>query len=130
MDHANAALVHDFYEARASGDADRIGACLTDDVVWRYPGRNPLAGEYRGRDQVTAFFARVRELTGDDFSTEARHVLTDDDVAMILELPRGKRGGRTLHWKTVLLARIRGGRIAEVTVFQHTQYELDEWWTG
>jgi uncharacterized protein len=130
MDHGHVALVHDFYEARASGDPDRIGVCLTEDSVWRYPGRNPLAGEYRGREQVTAFFTRVRELTGDDFSTEARHVLAGDDVAMVLELPRGRRGGRALRWQTVLLFRFRDGLIADTTVFQHTQHELDEWWTG
>jgi hypothetical protein len=35
--------------------------------------------------------------------------------------------GKSLEWETLLMFRLRDGKIAEVKVFRHTQYELDEW---
>ena len=40
------------------------GQLLADDIVWRSPGRNPLSGDYRGKDAVLALFGRLAEETG------------------------------------------------------------------
>jgi uncharacterized protein (TIGR02246 family) len=126
---ATRALVEKLYVARSRGDLDAIANCFTADAVWRYPGKNPLAGEYWGRKNVTNFFRKLQELTDDNFATKACRVLVDGDVAVVHEGPTGARNGRTLGWDTLILLRIRGGRIAEGKVFQHVQYELDEFWS-
>jgi ketosteroid isomerase-like protein len=122
-------LIGDLYAARARGDLGAIADCFTVDATWRYPGKNPLAGEYRGRKGVTSFFRKLRELTNDSFETKACHVLIDGDVAVVHEGPTGVRNGRALGWDTLLLLRIRDDRIAEGKVFQHLQHELDEFWS-
>ncbi len=124
----NLALVSRFCEARANGDQEAIMGCLAEDVVWRYPGRNALSGEYRGKEAVAGFFRSLRERTGDNFSSETERIMVDETAAFVHELPRGTRKGETLEWRTVLMFRLRDGKISEVDVFQNMQHELDEWW--
>lgn len=126
----NMALMRRFSEARANKEPEAIMECLTEDVVWRYPGRNVHSREYRGKEEVAGFFRSLRDATGDNFSSEVGRILVDETVALVHELPRGTINGKSLEWETLLMFRLRDGKIAEVKVFQHTQYELDEWWNS
>ena len=126
----NLALIRRFYEARANKDPEAIMECLTEDVVWRYPGRNVFSREYRGKEDVASFFRGLRETTGDNFSSEVGRILVDETVAFVHELPRGTINGKSLEWETLLMFRLRDGKIAEVKIFQNIQYELDEWWNS
>ncbi len=126
----NLALVRRFCEARANKDQEAIMGCLAEDVVWRYPGRNALSREYRGKEDVAGFFRGLRERTGGDFSSETERIMVDETAALVHELPRGTRKGKTLEWRTVLMFRLRDGKISEVDVFQNMQHELDEWWNS
>jgi ketosteroid isomerase-like protein len=126
----NLALMRRFYEARANKDSEAIMECLTEDVVWRYPGRNVLSREYRGKEDVASFFRGMREVTGDNFSTEAERILVDETMALVHELPRGTMKRKSLEWDALLMFQLRDGKIAEGKVFQHIQYELDEWWNS
>lgn len=130
LQERNLALMRRFYEARANKDLEGIMECLTEDVVWRYPGRNVLSREYRGKEDVASFFQSLRELTGDDFSSKVERILVDENVALVYECPSGTMKGRSLEWETVLVFKLRDGGIAEGKPFQHTQYELDEWWNS
>ena len=126
----NLALMRRFCEARANKDQEAIMECLTEDVVWRYPGRNVLSREYRGKKDVAGFFQGLREVTGGNFSSETERIMVDETAAFVHELPRGTINGKNLEWRTVLMFRLRDGKIAEATVFQNIQYELDEWWNS
>jgi ketosteroid isomerase-like protein len=128
MQEQNLALVREFCEARAKEDTGAMMGCLAEDVVWRYPGRNALSREYRGKEEVAGFFRGLRELTGGEFTSEAERIMVDETVAFVHELPRGTRKGKPLGWRTVLMLRLRDGKISEVDVFQNVQHELDEWW--
>jgi ketosteroid isomerase-like protein len=126
----NMALTRRFSEARANKEPEAIMGCLTEDVVWRYPGRNVHSREYRGKEEVAGFFRGLQDATGDDFSSEVGRILVDETVALVHELPRGTINGKSLEWETLLMFGLREGKIAEVKVFQHTQYELDAWWNS
>ncbi len=130
LQERNLALMRRFCEARANGDPEAIMECLTEDIVWRYPGRNPLSREYRGKEDVAGFFRGLQELTAGNFSSETERIMVDGDAAFVHELPRGTMKGKSLKWRTVLMFRLRGGKIAEVEVFQNMQHELDEWWNS
>jgi ketosteroid isomerase-like protein len=106
-----------------------INEIFADDVVWRYPGDNPLAGDYRGKEGVTAFFRQLREVTNGKFQLELVNLLANDDCVMALEAPQAERKGRAFAWNSVLVYFFRGGKIREVYVFQHQQHQLDEFWS-
>lgn len=130
--HDNRAIVREFYEARKSGDADRLEATIDrlfdSNVVWHYPGRNPLAKTYEGKEGVKTFFRTLREITKGSFRIDIEDVVAHGEHAVALELPQAVRQGEDYHWNAMLHYRLRDGLIYQVRVYQHTQYELDAFW--
>src|SRR5205814_2780451 len=61
--HPNEELLRTGYDAFSKGDMDSIRGLFADDIVWHSPGRNPLAGDFRGVDEVLQTFGKVFELT-------------------------------------------------------------------
>ncbi len=132
MINNNEAIVREFYDARKSGDAERLEATIdrlfADEVVWRYPGKNPLARTYEGKEGVKSFFRKLSDITRGTFRIEIEDVLANGENAVALELPKAIRRGEEYHWNAALHYRFNNGKIHEVRVYQHTQYELDEFW--
>jgi hypothetical protein len=55
--------------------------------VWHAAGRNPLAGDHRGTDEVLGYFGRTLELTGGTFRVELHDVVANvDDHAVGLHV--------------------------------------------
>jgi len=80
-------------------------------MIW--PGRNAIAGDYRGVDEVLAYFARRRDHAARSFRMHPGDVLTgeDDDVAVLTD-GTATIGGREERWSTVGLYRLAGDRVA------------------
>jgi ketosteroid isomerase-like protein len=97
----------------AGGDPEPVRAALTDDVVWHVPGRNAIAGEYRGIEAVLAYFQRRRDLPGHTFRLYPGELLVGegDHVAMLTDGTAGIDGVER-RWSTVGLYRLRDERIA------------------
>lgn len=132
MTQENEAIVREFYDARKSRDRDRLEATIdrlfSDSVKWHYPGNNPLAKTYEGKEGVKTFFRSLVKITGGSFQIDVDDVVANDRNAIALELPKAIRRGEDYHWHAMLHYRLEGGKIEEVRVYQHTQYELDEFW--
>jgi ketosteroid isomerase-like protein len=108
------ALLDRLHEAQnafyGGGDDTALRALLTPDVSWHIPGRNAIAGDYQGIDDVIAYFTRRRDLAGGTFRMHPRGILTGDGE-WVAALTDGEAviGGRTLTWSTVGLYRLRDG---------------------
>jgi ketosteroid isomerase-like protein len=59
----NLALLHDGYAAFAAGDLVRLGELFADGIIWHMPARNPMSGDYRGKQEVFALFGQLAEQT-------------------------------------------------------------------
>jgi ketosteroid isomerase-like protein len=131
--HPSARLIRLFHERQnrfyAGGEQAPVGAMLTDDVTWHVPGHSPIAGDYRGPDEVLRHFARRRESSAATFRIDVRGVLADDERAVILAAGEVESCGETLRWGTVSIFRIADGRIAECWVLPHDQQSFDEIWS-
>jgi ketosteroid isomerase-like protein len=132
--HAAERVIRAFYEAQGrlyagEGDVEAVAALLADDIAWHIPGRNAIAGDYRGREEVLAYFARRRDLAGGSLRIEIRHTLADDELVMQLAGGRADLGGRTRTWETVGVYRIQHGRIAECWLVPFDQHAFDEIWS-
>ena len=46
------------------GDIDTMRDFLANDIVWHVGGEHHMSGDYRGKDQLFAYFATVRDLSG------------------------------------------------------------------
>jgi uncharacterized protein len=131
--HPNAQLFHAFHDAQgrfyAGGDDDELRGVLGDDVTWHVPGRSAIAGHHRGIDDVIAYFARRRALTGATFRVEVRDVLANDERVIALSGGIAERGQNRYRWETAGVFRVADGRICECWLLPFDQYLFDEIWS-
>lgn len=132
--HPNVRLIREFHDGQnrfyAGGDQRSVAAMLTEDVTWHVPGRNALAGDYRGRDEVLRYFAMRRDLAAATFRIDLRGVLADDDGSVVLAGGEVKRGLETFTWGTEVRFRIADRKIAECWVLPLDQSVFDEIWSS
>lgn len=118
-------------EMYAGGDDQAVRAMLTEDIEWHVPGRNSIAGTYRGANDVLAYFRRRRELAhgsmrvhpGDLLVGEGDHVASLTEGSAILD-------GVEQRWSTVGLYRIRDGRIAACWLLPLDPAQFDRLWSA
>ena len=128
MAHPNEELVRKGYAAFLGGDLAALNDLFADDIVWHAPGRNQVAGDYRGKDEVFGVLAKVFELTGGTFSLEIHDVLADDEHAVVLARATAEREGRKLDDKSVQVFHIKDGKVTEQWLHPGDQYAGDEFW--
>jgi ketosteroid isomerase-like protein len=115
----------------AGGPAEPLRALLDDDVVWVVPGSNAIAGDYRGVDDVMAYFARRRELAARTFRMHPGDLLTGDgDRVAALTDGTATIGGVERRWSTVGLYRLRDGRVAGCWLLPLDPEAFDAIWSG
>jgi uncharacterized protein len=127
--HPNEDLLRREYEARTGRDDRALAEVFAEDVVWHVPGRNAIAGEYRGIDQVMEYVRRRRELADGTFEITVHDVLANDEYGLVIATGRATRGGTAFQWRAHGLYRFRNGRIAECWVLPENQYEFDRIWS-
>jgi uncharacterized protein len=126
MTHPNEDLVRRGYEAFANGDMDAMRQVLDPDVIWHAPGRSPLAGDYRGVDEVLGFFGRSMETTQGTLRVAVEDVMVSDEGAAALQRSTAQRNGASLDDLGVNVFRIRDGRAVEVWQHWGNPYAADE----
>ena len=113
----------------AGGPAGPLRTQLDDDVVWRVPGDNAIAGTYVGVDAVMEYFARRRDLATHSFTMHPGEVLVGDgDHVAVLTDGTAVLGGRERRWSTVGLYRFRGERLAACWLLPLDPAEFDAIW--
>ena len=113
----------------AGGAEEPLRALLTEDIEWHVPGRNAIAGHYRGVDDVLAYFARRRDLAARSFRLRPGEVLVGDgDHVAVLTDGVARVGGREERWSTVGLYRLAGGRIAACRLLALDLAAFDRIW--
>jgi ketosteroid isomerase-like protein len=126
MAHPNEELARSATEAISKGDLETFIGLHTDDTVVHFPGRGPLAGDYRGKDGVAQLFQKQMQLLDSPPEIDIHDVLASDDHAVVLNQVRGTRGGRTLEQQQVVVIHVREGKIAEVWLQFSDQQAMDE----
>ena len=103
---------------------------IAEDCVWTVGGTSAVAGEYRGRKAVAAFFARLERLTGGTYEVEPVWELADGERGVFLYRSRGARpDGRALDLDQALVYRLEGGRWIDVRLLPFDQGVFDAFWS-
>jgi len=126
MAHPNEEVARSATEALSKGDMEGFLALHTDDVLLHFPGRGPMAGDYRGTDGLMQLFQKQMQMLDSPPEIENHDILADDDHAVVLNNTRGTRGGQTLEQQQVVVMHIRDGKIAEVWLQFSDQQAMDE----
>ena len=115
----------------AGGDEAPLRDVLADDIEWHVPGRNAIAGDYRGLDEVLGYMRRRRDLANRSFRLHPGDVLTGDgEHVAVLTDGTATIGGAERRWSTVGLYRLRGERVAGCWLLPLDPVAFDEIWSA
>ena len=95
MAHPNEDLVRRGFAAFGTGDTATLGELFADDIVWHAGGRSPIAGDYKGKDEVFGLFAQFAERTGGTFRVDIHDVLANDEHVVALTKGTAEREGKS-----------------------------------
>ncbi len=117
------------YKAFAEGDMATLNELFADDIVWHFPGNNPLSGDYEGKEAVFALFARLAQETEGTFSNDLHDLLANDDHAVALVNQHAERGGKSLDNQSVHISHWKDGKLTEFWSMQDDQSVVDQFYS-
>jgi ketosteroid isomerase-like protein len=130
MAHPNEERARKAFDAYISGDLDAVGDTLADDIVWHVSGRSPLAGDYRGKEEVFGFLAQIVQQTGGTFRLEVHDILANDEHVVALTRTTAERGGKRLDVRGAQVLHVDAeGRATESWFHPDDAYAADEFWS-
>lgn len=121
---ANKQFIRDYFEAVAAGASDKVVASFADDVVWWVPPSSPLAGTYRGIEEVLGLFGRgVALYAPEPMRIEILGMVADEhkvaaEVRISAKTAKGADYSNFYHF----LFELGGGRIRGVKEYVDTLY--------
>jgi YbgC/YbaW family acyl-CoA thioester hydrolase len=126
-------LLRQLHEAQqgfyAGGSREPLEAVLASDVIWHVPGSSPIAGIYKGRDEVVRYMKARRDIAASTFQMHPGEVLVGEDHIACLTDGTVERDGQRERWSTLGLYRVRGAQIAETHLLPFDQQQFDRIWS-
>jgi uncharacterized protein len=123
-------VVRRLLDALEARDVAAIGELLTDDVLYYFPGRGPVAGTYRGRDAVLGLFRSIAGLFDGPLEMSTHDVVASEAHVVDLATYRGTRSGQSLVWNAVRLYHVDDDRVSEIWLMIGDIYGFDAWLNG
>jgi ketosteroid isomerase-like protein len=112
----------------AGGEAAELAELLAPDAEWHVPGRNAIAGSYRGRERVLEYFARRRDLAARTFRIDVREAYGAGDGVVTLAFGRASLGGEEREWGPAGVYRFDGSRVTSGRLLPTDQAAFDAIW--
>ncbi|MEK6227744.1 MAG: DUF6463 family protein [Actinomycetota bacterium] len=111
----------------SDGDPEPLRRVLSKDIVWHVPGTSPIAGTYRGPEQVIDYMLFRRRLVNATFRMQRRDVLTaDGPTVAVLTDGEATVEGVQRRWSTVGIYRLSAGRVVECRLVPFDQAGFDD----
>ena len=113
--------------AISRGEVETFGdILLDDDVVWHWPGRSSVAGDYRGRGAALELLAGFHRLTQNRLRVEPLDILEGERFLMSFTHVTAEQDDRTLD--VVMADAMRfgdDGRVVEFWTLSNDQEAVD-----
>jgi uncharacterized protein len=129
MAHPNAEVARSAADALSKGDVGAFLSLHTDDSVVHFPGRGPMAGDYRGKDGLATMLQQQMQMLDAPPVVETHDVLASDDHVVVLNETRAMRGGVPMEQGQIVVMHMRDGKIAETWLHFSDQQGMDEFAT-
>jgi uncharacterized protein len=129
MGESKGAIIRKTYEDFSKGNISAVFAAFDADITWHVPGHSPLSGDFKGHDQIGAFFQRTMKLSGGAFSIDVHHVLADSDLVVALVTVNAKRQGISASFPEVHVWRLKNGKAIEFREYQGDEQREDRFWS-
>ena len=122
-EHPNVTRVREMGEAMDRGDYEAAASYLADDIVWHEIGRTEPR---RGKAQLVALPGQVDyEITG-----RTHDVVGNDQHVVVLVDAIGKRGGKTLEYRTAEIYHVQDGKVTERWAFSDDTAAIVDFFTA
>ena len=126
----NIEVVRRGYEAFIAGDMVWLHEHLHQNIVWHVPGNNVLSGDYKGIDNVLAFFAKSVSIVLPEFNF---HDFTgsEDHVVALVEIDfRRTDNGEVFHDHVVQIFHVDGEKALAVWTMSENPAGFDDFLSG
>jgi uncharacterized protein len=111
----NVEIAKKAYDAFAAGDLETVLSTFDDNVEFVVPGNSTISGTYRGKAEVTQFFAKLAEKS---FTTTPSRFLAADDDDVVVVLGQITAGGESAPEADVCT--FRGGKLVKLEAYSDT----------
>ena len=118
-------VVRALLAALEARDIGAISELLTDDVVYHFPGRGPVAGAYQGRDAVLGLLRAFGGLFDGPLELASHDVVASEAHVVDLATYTGVRDGQPFTWNAVRLYHVDADRISEIWLMIGDPYAFD-----
>jgi uncharacterized protein len=112
----NVEIAKKSYAAFAAGDLETVLSTFDDNIEFFLPGNSTISGTYRGKAEVTQFFAKLAEKSFT--TTPSRFLAADDDDDVVVVLGQITAGGESAPEADVCT--FRGGKLVKLEGFGDT----------
>ena len=130
MANPNEELVRKGYKAFGEGDMDTLRSLFAADAVHSAPGNSPLAGDYKGIDDILGYYGKLFELTDGTFTAELKSAKVEgDDTVVATHRGKGQRAGKTLDQDETLTFTISDGKFTQLVEQASDQAAFDAFWS-
>ena len=130
MAHPNEDLVRRGYKAFGEGDMDTLRSMYAEDAVHVATGKSPIAGEYKGVDDILGYYGKLFELSDGTFTADLQKVSVEgDDTVVATHRDRGQRAGKSLDQDEELTFTIADGKFTRLVEKHSDQAAYDEFWS-
>lgn len=126
MAHPNEDVIRSYVTAFAHGDLDTAKSYLADEIVYHVGGHHPLAGDYRGKDPVVAFFKQRSDRTGGTFKVVPHDLLANDEHGVAMSTVTAERDGKHFVWDVVTIYHVANGKVTECWIVDADQQIADQ----
>jgi ketosteroid isomerase-like protein len=111
----------------SQGDVERFGEILlADDVIWHWPGRSSVSGDYLGRDAVLELLRGFHRLTENRLRIEPIDILEGENHLMSFTHVTADRDGDKLDVTMADAMRFGpDGRVVEYWTLSNDQGAVD-----
>jgi ketosteroid isomerase-like protein len=117
-----------YASAWLAGDRPALAACYHDDFTLHYFGRNPLAGDHKGKAAALAILAEVASRTNRRLLAIV-DVIAGPERGALLVRERFERDGKAAELERLLVYAVRDGLLGECWVYDQDQALVDAYLT-
>ena len=126
--HPNVARHRAGHDAFRRGDVQFLSDLFSDDTVWHWPGRGPMSGDFRGKDNVLELLGRFAE-SCDSLDFVDEDFLASDSRTASLSRMKLVRGEKALEFELCEVVRWSQGQVVEEWLLVDDVYAYDEFWS-
>ena len=116
--------VTQYARAWLAGDRVALAACYHEDFTLHYSGRNPLAGDHRGKIAALTILAEVTRRTNRKLLGIV-DIMAGPERGALLVRERFERDGKAAEFERLLVYAVRDGLLWECWVWDRNQAAVD-----